>query len=437
MAAPGLIIAAPASGSGKTLITMGLLHCLKAHGVDVAPAKAGPDYIDAGFHSEVAGRDCVNLDPWAMRPATLARLADGDALVVAEGVMGLFDGAAVGDRLDVGSTADLAGLTGWPVVLVVNARGQGASVGALLRGFAEMRADVDVAGVIFNRVGSVRHADLLRRAAVSAVPSIHVLGAVPRDDALRIESRHLGLKQARELQALDSVAERAGAMVAEHLDIDGVLALARPSVMPSVDVASPPLPPLGQCIAVARDDAFSFAYPHVLTGWRSAGSALQFFSPLADEAPAPDADAVYLPGGYPELSAGRLAGNRRFLEGLADAATRGATVYGECGGYMVLGRSLTDADGATHRMAGLLPLETSFAQPKLHLGYRRATALGGPFGELHCRGHEFHYARVVSEASAAPLFAVTDAAGNDRGEVGLREGRIMGSFIHLIDRETA
>jgi cobyrinic acid a,c-diamide synthase len=194
---------------------------------------------------------------------------------------------------------------------------------------------------------------------------------------------------------------------------------------------------LGRHIAVARDDAFVFAYPAVLDGWRRLGAVLSFFAPLADQAPDPAADAVYLPGGYPELHAGRLAACERFLAGLRQAAGRGAVVYGECGGYMVLGETLTDADGRTHPMAGLLPLATSFAERRLHLGYRAVRLLAqGPLGCAGApfRGHEFHYATILCEGDAEALFAVADSCGADFGAAGLRRGSVMGSFIHLIDR---
>jgi cobyrinic acid a,c-diamide synthase len=196
------------------------------------------------------------------------------------------------------------------------------------------------------------------------------------------------------------------------------------------------LPPLGERIAFAADDAFAFAYPHLLQAWRQAGAVLLPFSPLADETPDPAADAIYLPGGYPELHAGRLAGNRAFLGALRDAAERGVVIYGECGGYMVLGDGLVDAAGARHAMAGLLPVETSFAERQLHLGYRLieqidATVLG-PAG-ARFRGHEFHYARVLAEATDAPLFRSRDALGHDLGTVGARRGCVLGSFLHLID----
>src|SRR5439155_11556326 len=237
--------------------------------------------------------------------------------------------------------ADLAALTGWPVVLVVDAKGQGASVAALLQGFATHRADVTIAGVIFNRVAGEGHAELLTRAA--APLGIANLGWLPRSPALALPERHLGLVQAGEHEGLEAFLDAAAALVERRLDLAAIRALARPAVLGGHGDGSAGVPPLGQRIAVARDLAFAFAYPALLDSWRAAGATLAFFSPLADEAPTADADAVYLPGGYPELHGGRLAGNRRFQAGLGAAASRGAAILGECGGYMVLGRGLVDA----------------------------------------------------------------------------------------------
>ena len=189
------------------------------------------------------------------------------------------------------------------------------------------------------------------------------------------------------------------------------------------------LPPLGQTIAIARDRAFAFAYPHLLHNWRKAGAALRFFSPLADEAPDPAADAVFLPGGYPELHAGRLAGNATFLSGVRDA--RGL-VYGECGGYMVLGEALVDAEGRSHAMAGLLPVVTSFAARQLHLGYRELTPLPGAPWSKALRGHEFHYSTLVSEGAADRLFAARDTVGDALPPMGLRREQVCGSYAHVI-----
>lgn len=438
----GLIIAAPASGSGKTVVTLALLRALGNAGVRIASAKAGPDYVDPVFHRFASGRTCINLDPWAMRPATLSKLvaeySNSTDLVLTEGVMGLFDGINLPERPDVGSTADLAALTGWPVVLVIDAGRQAASVGAVVAGFAGHREDVDVAGVIFNRVASETHTAVLTAAVEKATPNISVLGAVPRNAALTLPERHLGLVPAGEHTALEPFLEAAAAIVAENIDLAALQALARPTrLVGAADGFSPPLPPLGQRIAIAQDVAFGFAYPSLLEGWQKEGSEIMPFSPLADQSPAADADAIYLPGGYPELHAGNLAAAANFLNGLGAAAARGAAIFGECGGYMVLGESITDADGARHAMAGLLPVETSFAERRLHLGYRIATlASAGPLGAAGAvfRGHEFHYATLVREGPGNPLFEAQNAAGDRLGPCGRVNGTVSGSFIHLIDR---
>lgn len=432
---PGIIISAPASGQGKTIVTLAIIRALTNYGLTVAAAKAGPDYIDPAYHAAAGGVPCFNLDPWAMRLETFTgiatRLGAESSMIICEGAMGLFDGAADGR----GSTADISAITGWPVVLVVDVRGQGASVAALLRGFATHRRDLTLAGVILNRVGSDRHADILTGAIRDSGLNLPVLGCLPRDAALALPSRHLGLVQASEHPALDDFLEGAAEIVRKSIDLKALRKIARRAPAGHTELA--PLAPIGQRIAVARDDAFAFSYASVLEGWRVAGAELSFFSPLADEAPARDADSVYLPGGYPELHAGRIAGNGGFLGGLREAEARDAAIYGECGGYMVLGRGLIDANGTRHAMAGLLPLETSFADRKRHLGYRVATAAAdsvlGPGGAVFA-GHEFHYATIVAEGPATPLFRIADARGMDLGNAGLIAGRVAGSFIHLIDR---
>jgi len=322
-------------------------------------------------------------------------------------------------------------------VLVVDARHQGASVAALVGGFARHDPGLPLAGVVFNRVAGPRHKALIEAAMARHLPDMPCLGALSREATLALPKRHLGLVPAGERAAAETVIAHAATAVAAGLDIDRLVALARPAVLAAGEPAAP-LTPLGTRIAIARDDAFLFAYPAVLEGWRRQGVELSFFSPLADEIPDPAADAIYLPGGYPELHAGRLAASTRFLGALRQAATAGTAIYGECGGYMALGESLTDGDGQAHRMAGLLPLLTSFAERRLHLGYREATLLGaGPLGAAGARfrGHEFHYATTVSEGRGAePLFALADASGADLGAGGLRRGSVAGSFIHLIDR---
>jgi cobyrinic acid a,c-diamide synthase len=446
------VIAAPSSGSGKTTITLGLLRHFSGSNVAVSSFKVGPDYIDPGFHAAASGRPCLNIDSWAMRPEMVSSLfgqAASDAdIVIGEGVMGLFDGAHTAPRIDgaqtapgtppgkpSGSTADTAALLNLPVILVVDAGAQAQSAAATVHGFATFRADVTVSGVIFNRVGSDRHARMLCDAA--APLGIPVLGCVPRAPDITVPDRHLGLVQASEMAALEVFLDAAADLVARHIDMAALKSILRGAGGTASGVPSLPISLLGQRIAVASDDAFRFAYPHVLDGWRAAGAEIMPFSPLADQAPDETCDAVYLPGGYPELQAAKLAANSVFLQGLRDAAARDAAIYGECGGYMVLGETLTDADGQSHRMAGLLPLETSFAQRKMHLGYRNAVlSADTPLGPVETvyGAHEFHYASTTRLGDARPLFTVSDAAGNDLGPAGLQAGSVFGSFIHLIDR---
>lgn len=417
----GLIIAAPSSGAGKTTVTLALLRLLTRDGIAVRGAKSGPDYIDPRFHEAACSAPCLNLDAWAMSPQRIRDLASGDGTLIIEGAMGLFDGAPPDGK---GAVADLARILGLPVVLVVDAARMAGSVAPLVAGFSGFDETVPVVGVILNNVGSDRHETMLRTAL--APLGLPVLAALRRDASLVQPSRHLGLMQASERPDLDAFLDRAADALGQSLDVATLLSLTRPLT------AAPKarnLPPPAQTIAVAADAAFAFCYPHMLNDWRAAGAEIRPFSPLADEA-VPKADFVYLPGGYPELHAGRLAAASRFLKSLKKSAHH-SVIYGECGGYMVLGEGLTDAEGTRHQMAGLLGLETSFAKRKLHLGYRHLTPLTGPFS-TELRGHEFHYATTLS-AKGTPLFAASDAEGNTLAPMGLSRGNVHGSFAHIID----
>jgi cobyrinic acid a,c-diamide synthase len=431
--ARGVVIAAPASGSGKTVVTLALLRALRDQGLRVASLKIGPDFIDPAYHAAAGGRPCFNLDLWGMRPATqsalLAEAARDSDLIVAEGVMGLFDGAADG----TGSTAEAAAWAGWPVILVVDVRGQGASAAAIVRGFRDHRPGVTLGGVVFNRVGSEVHRAILEREMVGL--GVPVIGYLPRDEAFVLDSRHLGLHQAGEKADIETWIGCAAAKLTQQIDTEFVSALAWPSQVARAGALD--LPCLGRSVAVARDAAFSFLYPHLLNAWKQAGSAVRFFAPLADEEPPQDADAIYLPGGYPELHAARLAAAVRFKSALRHAAARKIAIYGECGGFMALGETLTDKSGTRHEMAGLLPLHSSFAAPKLHLGYRRLTLAAdcalGPRGAAF-RAHEFHYAAATPGSFGEPLFDAADSNGRQLPPMGCRAGSVAGSFAHLLDR---
>lgn len=432
---PGLMVAAPASGSGKTTVMLGLLRAFAEDGLAVQPFKSGPDYIDPAFHRAACGRASWNLDTWAMAPALLGALAAearGADLCLAEGSMGLFDGVATRGATGHGASAETATALGWPVVLVLDAGGQAQSAGASALGFARFDPRVRVAGVILNRLASTRHERLARTGVERA--GLPVLGALPRQRDLALPERHLGLVQAVEHPDLDTAIGRYAAFLRAHADLAAIRAAAAGGTLPAPPGALPRPP--AQRIALAQDAAFSFAYPHLLAGWRRAGAEILPFSPLADEPPDPAADLVWLPGGYPELHAGRLAAAGRFLAGLrAHAATR--PVHGECGGYMVLGAALIDKTGARHPMAGLLGLVTSYADRRLHLGYRRAVLTAPMPGHepgAALRGHEFHYSTILAQPDP-PLAAVADADGAPVAETGSHRGPVTGTFFHLIAAE--
>jgi cobyrinic acid a,c-diamide synthase len=436
MTARGLIIAAPHSGAGKTTITLALVAALRRRGAKVSAAKAGPDYIDPAFHAAAAGNAVVNLDSWAMPEAlidTLAARAAGSAdIFVIEGVMGLFDGAAAsaGRR---GATADLAARFDLPVVLVLDVGRQAQSAAAVARGFAAHDRTVKIAGVVLNRTASERHRALVAD-AIGAV-GLPIFGAVPRDAALALPERHLGLVQAAEHADLTALIDRLAATAERCFDLDAIIAAAAPLTFHSrSNTRDGFLPPPGQRIALAQDRAFSFVYPHVVDAWRSAGAEILPFSPLGDQAPPEHADSCWLPGGYPELHAAALAAAQKFAEGLRRfAQTR--PVHGECGGYMVLGQSIEDGEGGRHAMTGLLAHSTSFAKRKLHLGYRAARLLSdgvlGPQGAT-VRGHEFHYATLTATGDDAPFAELSDSEGRVLGTGGGRRGRVSGTFFHVI-----
>jgi cobyrinic acid a,c-diamide synthase len=430
----GLMIAAPRSGSGKTMLTLGLLRALRRAGRAVVGVKSGPDYIDPAFHAAASGSASVNLDSWAMPPdlvrALAAEAASERALLICEASMGLFDGVRAEPGRS-GASADVAAALGLPVLLMLDVSGQAQSAAAVVKGCATYDQRIRVAGVVLNRVGSPRH----RRLAGEAIEAlgVKVVGAIPRLEALALPERHLGLVQAGELDALEARLEAVADAVASHVELAAVEALAAP-LPPRVGESAPAIAPPGQRIALARDAAFSFFYPHLMTGWRAAGAELRLFSPLADEAPPGDCDVCWLPGGYPELHAARLASASGFLAGLRRfAETR--PVHGECGGYMALGAALTDASGETHAMAGLLGVETSFAKRKMTLGYRDATLIAdGALGRAGARyrGHAFHYATVVAEGNDPPFALARDAHGGAAEPSGSRRGHVTGTFFHAI-----
>lgn len=429
--ARGLIVAGTHSGVGKTTVTSAIAAALAARGVAVQPYKAGPDYIDPGHLGHAAGREARNLDTWMLpRPVVaelFGRAARDAGLALVEGVMGLFDGRSGTE--DEGSAADLARLLALPVLLVVDASAVARSIGATVLGFQQFDRRVRLAGVVLNRVGSEAHAEMCR-SAIAQATGLPVLGWIPRTAEVAWPERHLGLVPDAEAGGGDQRRTHLARLAETHLDLDLLLRLAAPLQPAAATGLFPATPPAERVpVAVARDRAFHFTYPDSLDLLEAWGADVLPFSPL-EEATLPEgARAVLLGGGFPEVFARDLAANTAMHASLRAAAGRGVPVYGECGGLMYLGAALTDAEGARHAMAGLLPCESTMRDARLTLGYREAESLGTPllpFGE-RVRGHEFHYSRLVDEPDAA--IAAYRFLGPTRVD-GVRAGSVTGTYLH-------
>lgn len=436
MTTRALIVSAPCSGAGKTSVSIGLMRAFARKGLRVQGIKSGPDFIDPGFHKAATNRSGLNLDSWAMEHDLLHHfmhhVAQECDLLVIEGAMGLFDGIPAGDNR-TGSVADIARILNIPVLLVLDVSGQAQTAAAVAKGFELFDPDVTIAGVLLNRVASERHRTLIETAMRKAETPF--AGAVMRNSVPVLSERYLGLVQASEYEALEKFIEQLADVMEASLDLDTVLSLAAPINIPSAS-GDKALPPPGQRIALAQDAAFTFVYPHILDHWYRQGSEIVSFSPLADEIPPKDCDICWLPGGYPELYAGALSAAQRFREGVS-AFAKTKPVHGECGGYMVLGQYLEDAEGCTYEMTGLLAHGTSLKKRRMNLGYRKARLLQshvlGNNGDV-IRGHEFHYATVMATGNNLPLVEMTDGLDNSLGEAGSRDGFVSGTFFHAIAR---
>lgn len=418
------------SGSGKTTLAAALLRALRRRGIDVAPFKCGPDYIDPSFHRQAAGRASFNLDPCfhagaALRSAFARSAATADAAVV-EGVMGLFDGTCPGTR--AGSSAEIAARLGLPVVLVVNARGISGSIAPLVKGFCEWDPEVRIVGVIADFTGSARHGQLLADALRTAgLPPL--LGRFDRNEAWRLPERHLGLTTGT---LDDALLDRMADAAEESIDLDRLLELARiprPAVVVSVAAQATS----GLRLGVAQDEAFHFYYEENFELLRERGVELVFFSPLHDRDLPPELDGLWFGGGYPELFAETLAANDAMLDAVRSFAASGRVVWGECGGFLYLLDGLTGFDGVRYPMLGLLPGEGKMHSRLSALGYREAvTAADGLFGPAGTRiqGHEFHYSSAELPAGTQPFFHARTLHG-ETSEAGSVHNRIAGSYLHL------
>ena len=429
-----IVIAGTNSGVGKTTIATGLMGALAAHGLKVQPFKAGPDYIDPSYHSQVTGRPSRNLDTW-MLPAEAVielfqRAMTGNDIAVIEGVMGLYDGRkAIGDA---GSTAELAKLLGAPVLLVVDSRKGGRSTAAIVGGYRDFDPDLQFAGVILNDIGSSGHLELCLQ-AIEHYTGLPVLGYLQRDENLTLPERHLGLVPTAEGQMDKDFLSRLVSVCQQGFDIPRILQSAACRQLPPAAPRLFPLSPVEDVVrlGVARDRAFSFYYQDnldLLTAW---GARLAPFSLLDDAALPPDIDGIYLGGGFPELYAAGLAANQAMKRQIKAAAASGMPVYAECGGLMYLGHSINDFEGREHAMVGAVPVTSQIDGRRLSLGYRTIEALGdGPVlqrGQT-VRGHEFHWSRLKSGIETANAYRVLE---KDGAREGFQDNRLLASYIHL------
>jgi cobyrinic acid a,c-diamide synthase len=448
-----IVIAAPCSGSGKTTITLGLMACLKLRGLTVAPFKVGPDFIDPGYHSLVCGVPSINLDSWIcptrfVRETFELHCAGADIAVI-EGVMGLFDGA--GGTSDKGSTAHVARITGSPVVLVVDAKSQARSAAALVKGFAEFDPGIRVCGVIFNNVASDNHGRILREAIGKDCPEIEVFGCIPRDGALHIPSRHLGLLTVEENPLPGEYLDHLVDVIRDHVDFALLWETCkRQPTEQSLPFAGAPIAASRRGrpvrIAVARDPAFCFVYEDNLRLLREAGAELALFSPIRDDGLPEDIDGIYLPGGYPEVFADVLAENRAMKGAIRSFAEAGMPVYAECGGFIYLSEGIRSHVSAHDTSAtsgdltpvtpfvGIFPVATRMLPRRKALGYREIIMTGNTLigrKGIVARGHEFHYSEMEEmPASVERLYRVRKG-GADLGTEGYRIHNCLASYVHL------
>ena len=432
MSVPGLIISAPNSGSGKTIFTLALLRVLNDSGIKVQPFKNGPDYIDPMFHKIAANRNSYNLDTWGMDANQLNQIissSKGADLIISEGSMGLFDGVLIKGRTGNGATSDLSEKFGWPIILVINVSGQAQSAAASALGFMKYNKNLNFAGVILNFVSSKRHENLISDGMRKV--GINILGSIPRQKELVLPERHLGLVQANEIHDIETKIQNYSHLIKDNIDLQKIVECAGFKSFRKLKPKdnNPP----AQRIAIAKDKAFSFIYPHLIDNWKKAGAEITSFSPLNNEMPDKNSELIWLPGGYPELYAKELSNADKTIKSIHNYS-KTKKIHGECGGYMVLGKYLIDKDGEKFKMFNLLGLVTSFKKRKLNLGYRMAKLRKENIHHSKNKiiyGHEFHYTSIIDQPDQ-PLYEVYDATQNIVKETGSIKENVSGTFFHYI-----
>ena len=417
---PQLLVAGTNSGCGKTTFTLGLLRSLARSGYDLASFKCGPDYIDPKFHALASGKPSINLDLFMMSEehvrATYARYASKATACVVEGVMGLYDGS----QKMQGSSAEVAMTLGLPVVLLVNAASSAYSTGAVIHGFKTFKPNINVVGVVFNRVASENHYQFLKDAALDA--GVESLGYIPKTASLDVPSRHLGLSL-EELQKLDYFPDKVADLIDAHVDVARLLELCTIQKPTYIEEKTQGVAQSLR-IAVASDEAFNFVYPENIRALERIGE-VQFFSPLRDGA-LPVADLIYFPGGYPEFYLDQLSRNTDLRSAIKAYAEAGGKVLAECGGMMYLCAAIIDEEGKEHEMCGILKNQATMEGMKLTLGYRHVKT-----AHLTLRGHEFHYSKLVHEPQEEIIAEQTAATGRKVGTCMMRYKNVIAGYTHL------
>ncbi len=428
-----VVIAGVSSGAGKTTVTTGIIGALARRGLSVQPFKAGPDYIDPGYHTQAAGRPSRNLDTWMLPREAIVELfcraCSGADVAVVEGVMGLYDGrSATGDT---GSTAELARMLGLPVLLVVDASGAARSLAAMVLGYKSFDPDLKLAGVIFNGISSESHYQMCREAVAQAT-SLGILGYLPQKPDLVLPERHLGLVPMIEAPAAQDFFRKLATQAEQTIDLNRLMTIAAEAAPPEAPMTLFPQEPQTKMarIAVAQDRAFNFYYQDSLELLEEWGAELVPFSPLADAELPRGLDGIYIGGGFPEIYALELAQNRPMLSAVRRASQDSVPIYAECGGLMYMGRSIRDLSGQEHSMAGVLPVASHMDEARLVLGYRTVRALAdGPI--LHqgeeVRGHEFHWSKLDREPQQEAAYLIVEQSRRE----GFRMGSVWASYIHL------
>jgi cobyrinic acid a,c-diamide synthase len=429
----GFVIAGPSSGAGKTTVSLALMAALRERGLKVQPFKCGPDFIDPGHHTRICGRPSRNLDGWMLSDQTNRAIfhsaAQGADVCVVEGVMGLFDGAS--GKSAVGSTAEIAKLLDLPVVLVVDVSAMARSAAAVVHGFETFDPTVRLAGVIFNKAGGPGHAQMLGEAMESGC-STPLLGCLPRNEKIQIPERYLGLHIAEENPLTEETISLLASIVESNLDVTRLLAS-----LPDIPVPRAGETSKTQCdvrIGVARDRPFSFYYEDNLDALRACGAEIVEFSPLSDAQLPASVDALYLGGGYPELHAGQLGGNRQMLAAIRRFGEEGGPIYAECGGLMLLAEDVVNRDGEGFPMAGLLPLRVQMTDRLVKFGYAEVTlnadSLWGVAG-AKARGHSFHCSTITEAGNTERQYHIRYSLGGLREQEGFRLKNVLASYIHL------